>query len=37
MTSRPWWYGGIRQMFLGGVAAAITYGVGALVGVSGLG
>jgi hypothetical protein len=24
-------------MFLGGVAAAITYGVGALVGVSGLG
>ncbi len=37
VTSRPWWYGGIRQMFLGGVAAAITYGVGALVGVSGLG
>ncbi len=37
VTSRPWWYGGIRQMFMGGVAAAITYGVGALVGVSGLG
>jgi VIT1/CCC1 family predicted Fe2+/Mn2+ transporter len=37
VTSRPWWYGGARQMFLGGVAAAITYGVGALVGVSGLG
>ena len=37
VTSRPWWYGGTRQMLLGGVAAAITYGVGALVGVSGLG
>lgn len=37
VTSRPWWYGGIRQTLLGGVAAAITYGVGALVGVSGLG
>lgn len=37
VTMRRWWYGGIRQMFLGGVAAAITYGVGALVGVSGLG
>jgi VIT1/CCC1 family predicted Fe2+/Mn2+ transporter len=37
VTSRPWWYGGMRQTFLGGVAAAITYGVGALVGVSGLG
>lgn len=37
VTTRPWWYGGVRQMLLGGVAAAITYGVGALVGVSGLG
>ncbi len=37
VTSRPWWYGGVRQMLLGAVAAAITYGVGALVGVSGLG
>jgi vacuolar iron transporter family protein len=37
VTSRPWWYGGARQMLLGAVAAAITYGVGALVGVSGLG
>lgn len=33
MTSRPWWYGGLRQMVLGGVAAALTYGFGALVGV----
>jgi vacuolar iron transporter family protein len=37
VTTRPWWYGGVRQMLLGVVAAAITYGVGALVGVSGLG
>jgi vacuolar iron transporter family protein len=37
VTTRPWWYGGARQMLLGGVAAAVTYGVGALVGVSGLG
>jgi VIT1/CCC1 family predicted Fe2+/Mn2+ transporter len=37
VTFRPWWYGGVRQMLLGAIAAAITYGVGALVGVSGLG
>jgi VIT1/CCC1 family predicted Fe2+/Mn2+ transporter len=37
VTSRPWWYGGVRQMLLGGIAAAITYGVGALVGMSGIG
>ena len=37
VTTRPWWYGGVRQMLLGGVAAAITYGVGVVVGVSGLG
>ena len=37
VTTRPWWYGGVRQMLLGAVAAAITYGVGALVGLSGLG
>ena len=36
VTTRPWWYGGARQTLLGAVAAAITYGVGALVGVSGL-
>ncbi len=33
MTSRSWWYGGLRQMLLGAVAAAVTYGVGAAVGV----
>jgi VIT1/CCC1 family predicted Fe2+/Mn2+ transporter len=32
VTSRSWWYGGLRQMLLGGAAAALTYGFGALVG-----
>lgn len=32
LTVRPWWYGGARQMVLGGAAAAITYFVGSLVG-----
>jgi VIT1/CCC1 family predicted Fe2+/Mn2+ transporter len=36
VTVRPWWYGGLRQMLLGGVAAAITYFVGSAVG-AGLG
>ncbi|MGI8899471.1 MAG: VIT1/CCC1 transporter family protein [Nocardioides sp.] len=33
VTSRSWWYGGVRQMVLGAVAAALTYGFGTLVGV----
>lgn len=37
VTSRPWWYGGLRMMLLGGGAAGITYLVGDLVGSSGLG
>jgi vacuolar iron transporter family protein len=36
LTSRPWWYGGGRQMLLGGIAAAFTYGFGSLVGASGI-
>lgn len=36
ITSRHWFFGGVRQLVLGGVAAAITYAVGALVG-TGLG
>ena len=35
-TSRPWWFGGLRQLFLGAIAAALTYGIGNLVG-AGLG
>jgi VIT1/CCC1 family predicted Fe2+/Mn2+ transporter len=33
VTSRPWWFGGGRMCVLGGLAAALTYGFGALVGV----
>jgi VIT1/CCC1 family predicted Fe2+/Mn2+ transporter len=36
LTPRPWWYGGLRQTLVGAVAGAVTYGVGALVGASGL-
>ncbi|MGI8645267.1 MAG: VIT1/CCC1 transporter family protein [Nocardioides sp.] len=36
LTPRPWWYGGLRQTLVGAVAAAVTYGVGTLVGASGL-
>ncbi|WP_089254679.1 VIT1/CCC1 transporter family protein [Asanoa hainanensis] len=33
-TQRPWWSGGLRQLVLGGLAAAATYGIGTLIGVS---
>ena len=33
LTRRPAAYGAVRQVLLGGVAAAVTYGVGLLVGV----
>jgi VIT1/CCC1 family predicted Fe2+/Mn2+ transporter len=36
LTPRPWWYGGARQTAVGAVAAAVTFGVGTLVGASGL-
>ena len=36
LTPRPWWYGGLRQTAVGAVAAAVTFGVGSLVGSSGL-
>jgi vacuolar iron transporter family protein len=32
-TARPWWSGGLRQLVLGALAAAATYGIGALIGV----
>jgi vacuolar iron transporter family protein len=32
ITSRLWWFGGLRQLVLGGLAAALTYGIGDLVG-----
>jgi vacuolar iron transporter family protein len=36
VTSRPWWYGGLRQLVLGAAAAALTYAFGNAVG-TGLG
>lgn len=32
ITARSWWYGGARMLVLGGVAAGVTYLVGAAVG-----
>jgi vacuolar iron transporter family protein len=37
VTNRSWWYGGFRQMLLGAVAAAVTYGIGVFVGGTSLG
>jgi VIT1/CCC1 family predicted Fe2+/Mn2+ transporter len=36
-TRRTWWGGGLRQLLLGGAAAGVTYLIGALIGVNGLG
>jgi len=33
VTQRTWWYGGVRQLILGGGAAALTYAIGSAVGV----
>ncbi|MCW1100199.1 VIT1/CCC1 transporter family protein [Streptomyces sp. RS2] len=33
LTARPLWFGGTRQLVLGILSAAVTYGVGLLVGV----
>ncbi|MCX2969049.1 VIT1/CCC1 transporter family protein [Streptomyces sp. TRM70308] len=34
VTARPWWYGGLRQFILGGVAAGLTYVLGSLLGAA---
>lgn len=34
MTARPWWLGGLRQLALGAGAAAVTFGLGHLLGVA---
>jgi VIT1/CCC1 family predicted Fe2+/Mn2+ transporter len=34
VTARSWWFSGLRQLFVGVLAAAVTYGVGTLVGTS---
>jgi VIT1/CCC1 family predicted Fe2+/Mn2+ transporter len=33
-TRRPWWYTGMRQLLIGGAVAAVTYGLGDLVGTA---
>ncbi|MEO3884840.1 VIT1/CCC1 transporter family protein [Nonomuraea sp. B5E05] len=32
VTARNWWYSGLRQLVVGGVAAAVTFAVGNLIG-----
>ena len=32
VTTRPWWYGGLRQVLMGAGSAAVTYAFGMLVG-----
>lgn len=34
VTTRSWWFGGLRQLILGAAAAALTYFIGDLVGSS---
>ncbi|HWE89788.1 MAG TPA: VIT1/CCC1 transporter family protein [Pseudonocardiaceae bacterium] len=36
-THRSWWWSGLRQLLFGAIAAAASYGVGALIGVSAAG
>jgi VIT1/CCC1 family predicted Fe2+/Mn2+ transporter len=32
VTARSWWFSGLRQLVLGGVVAAVTFGIGDLIG-----
>jgi VIT1/CCC1 family predicted Fe2+/Mn2+ transporter len=34
VTSRSWWYSGLRQLLLGGLAAGLTYLIGEVVGTA---
>jgi VIT1/CCC1 family predicted Fe2+/Mn2+ transporter len=34
VTTRSWWYGGLRQLLLGGIAAGLTFLIGDLVGTA---
>jgi VIT1/CCC1 family predicted Fe2+/Mn2+ transporter len=34
VTARTWWFSGLRQLALGGAAAALTYGLGSLIGAA---
>lgn len=34
VTARTWWYSGLRQLLLGGTAAALTYALGTIFGAT---
>src|SRR4051812_17076072 len=34
VTARSWWFSGLRQLVLGGAAAAVTFGIGAVIGTA---
>ncbi len=36
LTARRWWFTGLRQLAVGAVAAGLTWGLGSLIGASGL-
>ncbi|RVX39572.1 VIT1/CCC1 family predicted Fe2+/Mn2+ transporter [Nonomuraea polychroma] len=36
VTARSWWYSGLRQLVVGALAAGVTFGVGSLIGSTGL-
>ncbi|MEU7876724.1 VIT1/CCC1 transporter family protein [Microbispora bryophytorum] len=36
VTARSWWFSGLRQLLVGAVAAALTWGLGSLIGTGGL-
>ncbi|GIH26363.1 membrane protein [Acrocarpospora phusangensis] len=36
VTARTWWFSGLRQLTVGAVAAALTWGLGSIVGASGI-
>ncbi|ETK36500.1 VIT1/CCC1 transporter family protein [Microbispora corallina] len=36
VTARSWWFGGLRQLLVGALAAALTWGLGSLIGAGGL-
>ena len=35
-TGRSWWFSALRQLAISSVAAAVTFGIGRAVGISGL-
>ncbi|MFG6193897.1 VIT1/CCC1 transporter family protein [Nonomuraea sp. JJY05] len=36
VTARSWWFSGLRQLVVGAIAAAVTFGLGSLIGAAGL-